>query len=467
MTSHSVAPEVWPYFEAGKKGNWSKADKLYRNMARRSHHFDFGVEPDERLVATWQPVNETYWVLRELASADPGSYLRYAGDILDSLSAGSIYLGQTDAGRFMVTFLSNSHADGDPFLVLTPNALADGSYLDYLRRMYGAKMNVPTPEGSQAAFADYLEDAKRRHEMGQLKPGELVTITNGLTAVSGQVAVMEINGRILKLILNRNPQREIFLEGPYLPDWSFPHLMPEGVLLRVVHDPLNELPREVMARNREWWSNRTSELLGERVSLDTPWTRIIELARATYLDRKKRGLEQYARWRVGNTTLPLQAEVCVNYAIQRAGIGQVYSWRARVAAEQSVKAAYTQEADLAFRQAFALCPNAYDTVYYQSAKWLGEQQHWDDLRLVLDFLELMALPEEASTREWIERSRAWLKQSAAGEPLPAQVPQAARNPPRGDDATRRGAATSVGHAPPDESGAPIKSPDSDAPHSRA
>jgi hypothetical protein len=418
LTPYSVAPEVWPYFEAGKRGNWSKVDKLYRSMARRSHQFDFGDEPDERLVATWQPVNETYWVLRELASADPESYLRYARDILDSVPAGSIYLGQTDAGRFTVTFLSNSHADGDPFLVLTPNALADGSYLDCLRSMYGAKVYIPTPEDSQAAFADYFEDAKQRHEMNQLKPGELVTITNGRPSVSGQVAVMEINGRIMKLILTRNPQREVFLEGPYLPDWSFSHLVPEGVLLRVAQAPLDELPPEVMARNRAWWNKRTSELLGEHIALDTPWSRIIELARATFLDREKRGLEQGARWRVGDTTLPLQVEVCMNHAIQRAAIGQVYSWRANVTAEQSAKAAYAREADLAFRQAFALCPNAYDTVYYQSAKWLGEQQRWDDLELVLSFLEEMALPEEAGTREWIQRSRDWLKQqSAAGEPL--------------------------------------------------
>jgi hypothetical protein len=41
-------------------------------------------------------------------------------------------------------------------------ALADGTYLEYLRGMYGGKIYTPTGEDSQRCFQEYLADAQRR-----------------------------------------------------------------------------------------------------------------------------------------------------------------------------------------------------------------------------------------------------------------------------------------------------------------
>ena len=49
--------------------------------------------------------------------------------------------------------------DGDPFFTLTQNALADGTYLEYLRAMYGGKIYTPTGEDSQHCFQEYMADA--------------------------------------------------------------------------------------------------------------------------------------------------------------------------------------------------------------------------------------------------------------------------------------------------------------------
>ena len=92
----------------------------------------------------------------------------------------------------MITAFTKSHAEGDPFFTLTQNALADGSYLDYLRAIYGAKIYIPTAEDSQNCFTNYVKDALRRLKENRLKPGENVKEVDGQVQVSGQVAVMSI-----------------------------------------------------------------------------------------------------------------------------------------------------------------------------------------------------------------------------------------------------------------------------------
>src|ERR1019366_1197112 len=104
-------------------------------------------------------------------------------------------------GRFLITALQKSQVAGDPFFTLTQNALADMSYLDYLRSMYGNKLYIPTAEDSSKCFQDYAEDAQKRMQNHQLRPAEDVrTDSNGKVQVSGQVAGMEIHGLLVKTI---------------------------------------------------------------------------------------------------------------------------------------------------------------------------------------------------------------------------------------------------------------------------
>jgi hypothetical protein len=62
----------------------------------------------------------------------------------------------------VITALQKFHVNGDPFFTLTENALADGSYLQYLRVMYGGKICVPTDEDANKCFNEYTADAQRR-----------------------------------------------------------------------------------------------------------------------------------------------------------------------------------------------------------------------------------------------------------------------------------------------------------------
>src|SRR5205807_532054 len=112
---------------------------------------------------------------------------RFGREIIDSIPRGSIYFGGTDPGRFIISALSESHREGRPFFTLTQNQLADQTYLEYLRDMYGQKLQIPTNDDLQRVFQDYLADAQQRMKDGKLKPGEDVRIINDRVQVSGQV----------------------------------------------------------------------------------------------------------------------------------------------------------------------------------------------------------------------------------------------------------------------------------------
>jgi hypothetical protein len=59
-------------------------------------------------------------------------------------------------------------------------------------------------------------DAQRRMVAKQLKGGEIVQQTpDGKVSVSGQVAVMSINALLCKVIFDKNPHHEFYIEGKF------------------------------------------------------------------------------------------------------------------------------------------------------------------------------------------------------------------------------------------------------------
>jgi len=62
---------------------------------------------------------------------------------LSTRSPGAAFIWGTDPGRFVVSVLSESHREGKPFFTLTQNQLADQSYVEYLRKMYGSRIYIP------------------------------------------------------------------------------------------------------------------------------------------------------------------------------------------------------------------------------------------------------------------------------------------------------------------------------------
>ena len=198
----AVPPEFKSFFAAAKQGDWPSVHNLFREFSRHAPQYEHSGKDDLRLQGTgWAAVVETFGLFECLNSGIEKYCAAYGRDIIDSLPPGSIYFGGSDPGRFLITGLEKSQIHADPFFLLTQNALADGSYLQYLRSMYGEKIYLPTGDEVNKCFQDYTEDAQKRAENHQLKPGENVKMADGRPQISGITTVMAINNT--RLSINR------------------------------------------------------------------------------------------------------------------------------------------------------------------------------------------------------------------------------------------------------------------------
>ena len=118
---------------------------------------------DERLRGNqWQTVLETWGAFDAFVEGDE----KYSADLAMTSFNPFRREAFTSVARIpdgsLITAMQKAHVNADPFFTLTQNALADGTYLQYLRSMYDGKIYTPTDEDSQKCFEDYVTDAKQR-----------------------------------------------------------------------------------------------------------------------------------------------------------------------------------------------------------------------------------------------------------------------------------------------------------------
>ena len=114
------------------------------------------------------------------------------------------------------------------------------------------EIKTATPDDSQRCFHEYLEDAQRRLQLKQLKPGEDVKVIDNRVQVSGQVAVMAINGLLTKVMFDKNPDHEFYVEESFPLDWMYPHLSPYGIIMKINRQQLPELTQDMVDRDHEF-----------------------------------------------------------------------------------------------------------------------------------------------------------------------------------------------------------------------
>jgi hypothetical protein len=370
-----VAPEVWPYFDAGIKGDWSTTTNLWVAMRRRAHQYE-GSTADATLDKVWSPILETELAWEQFANWTQQYVLAYGNDIIQSIPPGGIYFGGTDPGRGVITAMSEDHAQADPFFTLTQNALADGTYLDYLRAMYGSRIDTPTADDSQNCFQEYTRDAERRLKENKLKPGEDVSYQNGKIAVKGQVAVMSINGLLTKVIFDRNPDREFYVEESFPLDWMYPHLSPNGLIMQINREPLPDLSEGIVRQDHQYWSQQLRRMLGDWLDNNTPVSQVTAFAQKVYLQHD---LDAFT----GDPQFVQDSWAQKAYSKLRSSIAGVYAWRMANAQTPEEKQRMAQEADFAFRQAFALCPSSPEALF-RYANLLVESKRNEDARLLAE-----------------------------------------------------------------------------------
>jgi hypothetical protein len=309
--------------------------------------------------------------------------------IINSIPPGSIYFGGTDPGRGLPTAFEKSSIDGDPFYCLTQNALADGTYLDYLQAMYGGKIYTATHDDSQRCFNYYLNDASRRlqhdqqfpDEPKQLKPAEDVRQVGTNVEAFGQVSVMSINALIAKVIFDHNPDREFYVEESFPLDGMYPHLEPHGLIMKLNRQPLAELPQDVLASDRDYWREVMAETVGNLLGAETSVSDLVASVERVYVRHDLQGFTGDPDF-VGNH----YAKALLSKL--RTSIAGIYAWRLTTnspaqyqpktdAARQDLM----QQTDLAFREGFALCPYSPEAVF-RYVNFLLESHRTEEARLI-------------------------------------------------------------------------------------
>jgi hypothetical protein len=375
---HEMGPESKSLFTAAESGDWRgvfdslaamhKAAREGQNGSSRSR--SRAVYPVE-----WAVVNEIGAALQEFAAGEEKYAIAFARDIIASIPPGSIYFGGTDSGRFLVTALSNSHIKADPFFTITQNALADyRSYLRYVRGMYGSWIYIPTQEDTTKVFNEYQEDARRRRNEGRLLPGEFFEEVGGITEIRGQMAVMAINGALSKLMFEKNPEREFYVEESFPLNWMYPHLSPHGLILKINRQTHSELSGDLVQRDHEYWTHYIGPMIGDWLNYDTSLPEVVAYVERVYLRHELSGF-------AGDPAYVQNEIPQKSFYKLRSSIGGLYAWRAQNSNSPAEKERMLKEADFALRQALALCPVSPEAVFRYVNLMLG-QKRLDDAILV-------------------------------------------------------------------------------------
>ena len=404
--------DVWRYFEAGKQGNWTKATNLWQALRARAHQYE-GTKADARIDAVWSPILETDLAWEEFANWREKNVLAYGNDIIHSIPPGAIYFGGTDPGRGVITAMSEAHASGKPFFTLTQNALADNTYLDYLRKMYGAQLNLPAKADSEKAFADYVADAGKRlehdtqfpKEPRQIRPGEDVTKKGDSVQVSGQVAVMAINALIARTIFDRNPTKDFYLEESFPLDWMYPHLTPNGLIMKVNREPLSALPADVVRQDQDYWSAQCGRLLGDWLKPETSVAAVTAFADKVHRQHDLAGFS-------GERDFVTDEAAQKAFSKLRSAIGGVYFWRISHAKNPAERKPMVAQADFAFRQAYALCPTSPEALFRYVQLLVSPDMNRLDDALLLAEATLKLDTGNAPVAGLIEQLKQLKKQSA-------------------------------------------------------
>ncbi len=361
------------------------------------------------------------WALCNLRGHDFGYLFGYLmfnpGNGYEPMERDAVLYGGTDPGRFVPTYMifcesrvapedrfRDKDFDRSDVYIITQNALADNTYMSYIRDHYdfsrpdvtkpetiakfpawrrgvfklgtrllhrdrtypNAPIYIPSAEDGNRAFQEYIGDV----QSGKIPASADIKIENGRVSVQGVGGVMAINGILARWIFDKNKDKHAFyVEESYVIPWMYPYLSPHGVIMKIEKEPLPppqadpKLWADIVARDKAYWDKLTAEFIARE-----------EFRRNN--DAKK------------------------SFSKMRSALAGLYTARGMVA-----------EAEYAFRQSLQLCPESPEANFrladlymrqhrFSEARVLIEQYRVLDPynRGAVDFLNGIAGNEQADQR---------------------------------------------------------------------
>ena len=368
--TNKMPPELQAFFAVAAKGDWLAVSNAFIELRRGQ--YDHSGKMDEHLPGTaWQAVLETCGALEAFGEGDEKYAMVFGTNIIASIPAGSIYFGGTDPGLFIITALQKSQVQAEPFFTLSQGGLPDTGYLEYLRGMYGAKIYIPTDEDSKKCFDDYRQDAALRRSRNRLQPGEDVTVgADGKIQVSGQVARIQVKGLLAKIIFDKNPEREFYFEESVPFDWMYPYLEPHGLIFKIHHRPLPGLSDKIVEQDHDYWRSLVRPMIGDWLTADTTVKQVAAFVKKTF------GKQDFSGF-TGDPGFIQNAYSHRMFSKLRSSLAGLYAWRMQHTTRPTEKDRMAHEADFAFRQAWALCPDSSEIVFRYVAFLMDQERDAD------------------------------------------------------------------------------------------
>ena len=213
---------------------------------REDFGYWYGGEDSEEFKAQWGAFCEA------MGSDDP----QYP----PPMTTNAVFYGGTDPGRFVPTYMIYSADVRSDVYLITQNALADNTFMNITRDLYGDTIYIPSLEDSNRAFQKYVEDV----QSGRVPAGAELSFENGRVSVQGVAGVMMINGILAQLIFEENKFRhDFYVEESYVIQWMYPYLTPNGLMLKLNKERLARLPEDVVKNDHAFWGWYTEWLLGQ------------------------------------------------------------------------------------------------------------------------------------------------------------------------------------------------------------
>jgi hypothetical protein len=242
---------------------------------------------------------------------------------------------------------------------------------------------TPSIEDHQQAFQEYIQDVERRMKINQLRPGEDVKVIDNRIQVGGTVAVMAINGLLTKLIFDRNPDRDFFVEESFPLEWMYPHLTPHGVIMKINRQPVSSMTDDLLQRDHEFWKQYCRRLTGDIIDYGSPVKEVTGWIEKTYL---RYDFNQFT----GERKFVHDIDAQKSFSKLRTAIAGVYAWRLgpQCPPEYRPKTnaefqSLAREANFAFLQAFAFSPWSPEAVI-RYVNFLIQFNRLDDALLVAE-----------------------------------------------------------------------------------
>jgi hypothetical protein len=273
-----VSGDAERFFDAVESGDWDKIEAAFKviNGGDSSAGHAEGRPPGVQSI--WPAIIDAYGAAEQVHEWPAQKLLDYGNSILGALKPGMVYVGGTDNGRWIPELL-NDTSDGERHVIVTQNALADSSYLDYLRFQYDDRLSNFTAEDSKGAFHDYVSDARKRLEHDQqfpdqpkqVGPREDVQVIDGKTQVSGQVAVMAINEKLLQMLMEKNPGLSFAIQESFPLKGTYSDALPLGPLMELrARDGQNSFTPERAAQSLAYWQTTAQQVLDDPEAAGSP-----------------------------------------------------------------------------------------------------------------------------------------------------------------------------------------------------